>query len=146
MTSKATRRLSYGFFSSRRRHTRYWRDWSSDVCSSDLRVQKLNRVFDGDDVVLLLLVDEVDDGGERRGLARARRARDEHDAVAQLADVGQLLRQTQRLDGRDLRRDDAHHDGVGAALLEDVDAEARARRQRVAEVGRAGVREALRRV
>src|SRR5476651_1628345 len=24
------------FFSSRRRHTRDWRDWSSDVCSSDL--------------------------------------------------------------------------------------------------------------
>src|SRR3712207_9201436 len=24
------------FFSSRRRHTRYGRDWSSDVCSSDL--------------------------------------------------------------------------------------------------------------
>src|SRR5690349_22783068 len=24
------------FFSSRRRHTRYLRDWSSDVCSSDL--------------------------------------------------------------------------------------------------------------
>src|SRR3712207_8306900 len=23
------------FFSSRRRHTRYWSDWSSDVCSSD---------------------------------------------------------------------------------------------------------------
>src|SRR3712207_9175039 len=26
------------FFSSRRRHTRYWRDWSSDVYSSDLAV------------------------------------------------------------------------------------------------------------
>src|SRR5258707_1018244 len=26
------------FFSSRRRHTRYWRDWSSDVCSSDLMI------------------------------------------------------------------------------------------------------------
>src|SRR3712207_7192289 len=26
------------FFSSRRRHTRYWRDWSSDVCSSDLHL------------------------------------------------------------------------------------------------------------
>src|SRR5258707_8841970 len=25
------------FFSSRRRHTIYWRDWSSDVCSSDLK-------------------------------------------------------------------------------------------------------------
>src|SRR3712207_8989103 len=30
------------FFSSRRRHTRYWRDWSSDVCSSDL-VDNLGR-------------------------------------------------------------------------------------------------------
>src|SRR3712207_2422272 len=28
--------LQVCFFSSRRRHTRYWRDWSSDVCSSDL--------------------------------------------------------------------------------------------------------------
>src|SRR5204862_5933953 len=27
------------FFSSRRRHTRSLRDWSSDVCSSDLREQ-----------------------------------------------------------------------------------------------------------
>src|SRR5690606_40884896 len=26
------------FFSSRRRHTRFSRDWSSDVCSSDLHV------------------------------------------------------------------------------------------------------------
>src|SRR5258707_2671747 len=24
------------FFTGRSRHTRYWRDWSSDVCSSDL--------------------------------------------------------------------------------------------------------------
>src|SRR3712207_7170302 len=29
------------FFSSRRRHPRYWRDWSSDVCSSDLGVVNL---------------------------------------------------------------------------------------------------------
>src|SRR3712207_5238681 len=28
-------RFCFFFFSSRRRHTRYWRDWSSDVCSSD---------------------------------------------------------------------------------------------------------------
>src|SRR3712207_5930361 len=27
------------FFSSKRRHTRYWRDWSSDVCSSDLYLE-----------------------------------------------------------------------------------------------------------
>src|SRR6516165_3037891 len=30
------RRLSFFFFSSRRRHTRFDCDWSSDVCSSDL--------------------------------------------------------------------------------------------------------------
>src|SRR3712207_7653101 len=32
--------ISCFFFSSRRRHTRYWRDWSSDVCSSDLFPQQ----------------------------------------------------------------------------------------------------------
>src|SRR5690606_41230505 len=29
------------FFSSRRRHTRFSRDWSSDVCSSDLKTAPL---------------------------------------------------------------------------------------------------------
>src|SRR5690606_39359493 len=33
------------FFSSRRRHTRFSRDWSSDVCSSDLTKTTLARVF-----------------------------------------------------------------------------------------------------
>src|SRR5476651_2198833 len=39
------RRIKYFcfFFSSRRRHTRYWRDWSSDVCSSDLAVLDVPR-------------------------------------------------------------------------------------------------------
>src|SRR3712207_7996343 len=41
------------FFSSRRRHTRYWRDWSSDVCSSDLLTEgEIARwlVAEGDEV------------------------------------------------------------------------------------------------
>src|SRR4029434_3918216 len=33
------------FFSSRRRHTRFKCDWSSDVCSSDLKVQALFQLF-----------------------------------------------------------------------------------------------------
>src|SRR5947209_15380636 len=33
--------IFFFFFSSRRRHTRYWRDWSSDVCSSDLSCQNI---------------------------------------------------------------------------------------------------------
>src|SRR5262249_59438233 len=32
------RRVVFFFFSSRRRHTRLVSDWSSDVCSSDLKV------------------------------------------------------------------------------------------------------------
>src|SRR5690606_40761491 len=35
-------------FSSRRRHTRFSRDWSSDVCSSDLHI--LNSLFSVGDV------------------------------------------------------------------------------------------------
>src|SRR3712207_7960947 len=57
------------FFSSRRRHTRYWRDWSSDVCSSDLEVDPLEaearlalelaqaRLFERDVVVVVDVVD-----------------------------------------------------------------------------------------
>src|SRR5206468_8684406 len=35
------------FFSSRRRHTRSDRDWSSDVCSSDLRGRDAALYYDG---------------------------------------------------------------------------------------------------
>src|SRR5699024_6926332 len=35
------------FFSSRRRHTRSKRDWSSDVCSSDLRLARGDVIADG---------------------------------------------------------------------------------------------------
>src|SRR5207253_5700280 len=38
------------FFSSRRRHTRWPRDWSSDVCSSDLCIQFGNLVMEGRDI------------------------------------------------------------------------------------------------
>src|SRR3712207_7796114 len=51
--------LIFFFFSSRRRHTRYWRDWSSDVCSSDLRilgqdtVERCRRVLGADHLTTL---------------------------------------------------------------------------------------------
>src|SRR6266581_7954031 len=43
--------MSFFFFSSRRRHTRWTGDWSSDVCSSDLRLLAALR-HDGDGVEL----------------------------------------------------------------------------------------------
>src|SRR5690606_39694751 len=35
--------MSCFLFSSRRRHTRFSRDWSSDVCSSDLGIKRFER-------------------------------------------------------------------------------------------------------
>src|SRR5690625_3263947 len=44
--------LIFFFFSSRRRHTRWPRDWSSDVCSSDLvRIGQVN-VVDIEDILV----------------------------------------------------------------------------------------------
>src|SRR5690606_39630590 len=36
------------FFSSRRRHTRFSRDWSSDVCSSDLSWKKIDKCWNAE--------------------------------------------------------------------------------------------------
>src|SRR3712207_7387531 len=52
------------FFSSRRRHTRYWRDWSSDVCSSDLQPHGLHHAHHlagFDDVAYAVLVLDGDE-------------------------------------------------------------------------------------
>src|SRR2546428_4557407 len=40
----AVRLVCFFFFSSRRRHTRSDRDWSSDVCSSDLLDEAMEKV------------------------------------------------------------------------------------------------------
>src|SRR5690606_39819382 len=50
------------FFSSRRRHTRFSRDWSSDVCSSDLVADiVLDMHLDVISIVTALLHDVVED-------------------------------------------------------------------------------------
>src|SRR6478672_3296899 len=52
--------MGFFFFSSRRRHTRSDRDWSSDVCSSDLLAD--GRAYTGRQALKLGLVDAI--GGE----------------------------------------------------------------------------------
>src|SRR3712207_4603376 len=51
------------FFSSRRRHTRYWRDWSSDVCSSDLDTGNLLARIPGRGERTILLCAHLDTVG-----------------------------------------------------------------------------------
>src|SRR5699024_11457566 len=66
--------LDIFFFSSRRRHTRSKRDWSSDVCSSDLGegfIKKLNGIFaialwDQKEEALYLFRDQAGRSEERR--------------------------------------------------------------------------------
>ena len=48
--------LFFFFFSSRRRHTRYWRDWSSDVCSSDLRCKDSGTMVERSPLLIFRLV------------------------------------------------------------------------------------------
>src|SRR3712207_7286958 len=81
------------FFSSRRRHTRYWRDWSSNVCSSDLlvdhrvellvrRVPRLEQVgVDIDDVDRL-------DGGVGVRVRGQQRAAGPREQVHRLLEIG----------------------------------------------------------
>src|SRR3712207_6923546 len=66
------------FFSSRRRHTRYWRDWSSDVCSSDLSHTGKYKITPGKPLPPALLAENPDDvytGGAnlRKQIENARR-------------------------------------------------------------------------
>src|SRR3712207_9377290 len=74
------------FFSSRRRHTRYWRDWSSDVCSSDLDDRRPPAL--GTEEA------EPDEGEQGRGDLEAdhRDERDEDDMVVRPASTSQLVR------------------------------------------------------
>src|SRR5690606_40672398 len=51
--------VCFFFFSSRRRHTSFSRDWSSDVCSSDLRIV-FRRAFR--DVVAARIAEGVREG------------------------------------------------------------------------------------
>src|SRR5207245_8701261 len=43
LTLLSAKSFVFFFFSSRRLHTRCYRDWSSDVCSSDLRLRRRDR-------------------------------------------------------------------------------------------------------
>src|SRR5690625_5391857 len=54
------------FFSSRRRHTRWPRDWSSDVCSSDLSMAAGELLHSADHLLRNRRIQAVRRSGERR--------------------------------------------------------------------------------
>src|SRR3712207_6938397 len=82
------------FFSRRMRHTRYWRDWSSDVCSSDLTAEAFadgwlltgdvaERDEEGDYRIVGRTKDMVISGGENVYPAEIENVLHEHPAVVE---------------------------------------------------------------
>ena len=70
-------------------------------------VQVFDRVLDRQDVRLLGQVDPIDHRGERRRLAAAGRAGDEHEAARAIGQLGEHRRQAQFLERTDLLGDQA---------------------------------------
>ena len=87
-------------------------------------VQVLDRVLDRHDVRRAGRVDVVDHRRQRRALAAAGGAGDEHEAALFRGDPLQDGRQAELVDGLDAGRDHAQDQADGAALLEHVAAEA----------------------
>src|SRR5258707_4405020 len=84
-------------------------------------VQELNRVFDGNDVIELCLVNEIDHSGQRRTLATSGRAGYQHNPILQFDNIAQLLGQIKVLKARRARRNHAHDNRVSPSLLENID-------------------------
>jgi hypothetical protein len=89
-----------------------------------VRMHELDRVLDRDDVAVGVLVAVVDHRRQRGALARAGGADEDHEAALGQRHVLEDLRQAERVDRRDLRRDRPHHDADMALLHEGVAAEA----------------------
>src|SRR6266508_4826101 len=94
--------MIFFFFSSRRRHTRWPRDWSSDVCSSDLMPLALEEVRRIAELARIGISD-----------AEARAVR------AQLNDIFELIGQMQKVD-TDGIEPMTHAQGSASRLREDA--------------------------
>ena len=95
----------------------------------------LDRVLDGDDVARLASIQFVDQRRQRRRLARAGPAADEHQAARELRQVLHLRRQRERRQSRHIARQRADGGRRPAALAVQVDAEASDARQAERRVG-----------
>ena len=88
-------------------------------------VHELDGIFDGDDVVRSVLVDVIDERRQRGALAAAGGARDQHQALAEPAQVHHLGRDAELVGAQDLEGDLAEHRSRSVAIAKVVGAEAR---------------------
>ena len=86
-------------------------------------VEELDGVLDGDHVLFMLVVDFVEHGRERGGLARAGRPGHEHEAARLVAQRAHDVGKAESVKALDLPRNGTKHGGHRAALVKDVAAE-----------------------
>src|SRR5215207_4157317 len=89
-----------------------------------VQVKVFDWIFDRNNMVVLLLVDDVDYGRLSRTLTGTGWTSYQYQAIPKLRNLVQWLRQTQRLQGGNVSRDHPHDDGVDTSLLEYIDAKA----------------------
>src|SRR5690606_40544498 len=116
--------IFYFFFSSRRRHTRFSRDWSSDVCSSDLTNVHIDHFVSVDFVGFKEMVDALggvtmcipepiqDEKAGHLNLEAGEQTLDGEEAL------GYVRSRKGQGDGSDLSRIDRQQDFMGARLQE----------------------------
>ena len=97
-------------------------------------MQKFDRIFDGEDMAVLVLVHMVDHCRERRRFAGAGRTGDENQSTRTFRQRRKGLRRAEFFKRQDLRRNGAKRCGRAALLVERVDAEAREIRNSEAEI------------
>ncbi len=89
-----------------------------------MRVDKLNRVLNRNDVPAPALVDAVDDAGKRRRLSARGGPGDKHQSLLQIRKLQDLQRNVHVLRIGERQRNHAQHHGIGVALLIGIAAEA----------------------
>src|SRR5579864_2767436 len=87
-------------------------------------VKKLDWVFDRDHMLVALVVDLVEHGGERGGLARTCRTGDEHQAARLVAQPSHDCGESESVERLDFPWDRPEDGCNGAALMKDIAAEA----------------------
>src|SRR5207253_5276520 len=100
------------FLSSRRRHTRWPRDWSSDVCSSDLRRSLLGHDYRQFALVVGVL------GGEINDLRLVRVGRMEDRAIVPVVDPVRGKSLCDGLQMREIGRASCRERGEASAVFE----------------------------
>src|SRR5262245_51850415 len=96
-----------------------------------------DRIFERDDMAVVVMIEEVDHARQAGGLAGASRAGDQEQATRANDQAFDRLGHADLLEREELARNTPHDDAEGATLAEDGDAETDAARVLDREVGAA---------